>query len=529
MTTYRTSQFDWIPRGQQNATDIGSDLALLFRKMQSGDTLVVDNLYEISGGPYSVPDNVTIRGSFSGTLSDVGFYVLDGMPDSDAVHGVPYRQGETFRAGNNNFWFGLRITQKNEEFDPLRKLYIPNKKFLMCVGKKGFIAEQLYGDAKGFTFLTLMDSPAPQVNNCSFFNGKHGIYMIGACDDAMLQFNEVGGGYLAPRLNGMGQQIHGDGLKTVKAHRSGGVSIGPKNVTIAYWVARNTTRDMVDTTGGFYNGRIFGCKLYKSSIDLKNVFRPNDNLHEESIKNKNIRIFDNTFIESTIVFTSNWRRDGSITDEYVVQDVHIENNNVYSEEPTGIAFLHFKDCQKIYWNNTKIRGMKEIKISSRFNICKDLRGSNTDIEVGTAQGASQISGCDDISLHYKRAVHNGQSNQMYVLGTFGSLRVSGNFEISKENGMIFYNSAGKANSINFDVDAIDLTYGTAIFHEAWNCVTQETVYSGKYTGFKIVGYMNGENNNVKLGNNTQLSFIIENEIIKTGPNFSGTPDPLYPK
>jgi len=256
MTIIHSSDLGWTA-GQ----DISDEFAALAKTLKPGDTFVFDHMYDISGGPIVLANNVTLAGGSPGSGLDVQDVETNPhtnliiLTDSGRMLDMTVRHGDvatpsgqvkiTFKAQGDN----IQIVNSAFEGNP--------NTFIRATGDS----------------FSVIDS--------SFDGASYQMQWLGKATNFSVE-------------NSLFQNANFDGIKTLV---DGSSTEGTQNATISNSVFMNG-RDGIDTTAGFQNSIVNDSYFVNntvSALDIKTVLASPSSISAD-ILNTNITLTNNEFI-----------------------------------------------------------------------------------------------------------------------------------------------------------------------------------------------------------------------------------------
>lgn len=449
MTVYRTSDLGWTA-GQSAATTRSLLSSLLAGSFLSGDELALDAMYNVSGGtPFVFPDDSTLSAVKNGGLAHTG---VTGGGQSSQANLLHFQNG------------GCKI--RNVTFD------CPN-----APAASGYTGGNIVqGTNVGNIKLIRVDGDDTLFEYCHF-QGNASIY-IDVYD--ALRFNVfrtrfTEGGQYQIRLLGSTYDptfdwcvFHGSLSDGIKTGEQGDASTtrGVKGAVITNTIFEDNWRDGIDTTGGFQNALVRGCKFRRnkvSGLDLKTTNEVGDTTSDLNLNNlnQNITIEDTEFSDnvSMVVLTLNDRAQilsaspaspwyAPLWSPAYLRLINcvVERNAAY----TGICrtFL-FKGCHSI--RTDLFNNWNDAAGTPQLQVLGSVSPYGFDTPIGTTQAVLN-------ELHYNLVIATttgsarGQSTTLFSpLGPQDNIPVPSNPEINVR--CISINSATGVLSVNTDITA----------------------------------------------------------------------------
>ena len=332
MTTWHSSDLGWSA-GDNVSQEFAS---LVSSSFKPGDTLVLDEMYEISGS-YQLPDGFTLTAEAGG-----GFEVRTSSGDSSTL----FKLGSDTTIDNVTMVAVDAPDTGYEGGHAARGVDYHPKKFFQIGGDDVTISNcafsgdiEMFVDARGGDRLTIEDT--------SFEGSWFQVRLVGSVDDAVIT-----GSHFKDAL--------GDGIKT---ERSG--EYGPQRTEILNSFFEGANRDGIDTAGGFKDGHIADCVFYDngvSALDLKVILEKPEDLSpyndNADILIERVDILDSrngivvTMLDRIGALTAS-NADQHMPRDIVVRDTVFEKTDDHPEEMR--AFL-IKDGYNITWDNVDLLG-----------------------------------------------------------------------------------------------------------------------------------------------------------------------------
>ena len=320
--------------GWRSGSDVSSRLAGVLSGLSSGDVLVLEGTYRVSGSNFRVPEGVTLTAVAGGGF-DVLTSPLDSSPllllsDGVVVDNMTFTAVSAPRtgyAGTNPVagtdYHTKRIVQVDGD-----GVTIENSAFA------GNVA--IHVEVKGGDDLVVRDT--------LFEGGFYQLRLRGAADDAQI----------------LGSHFRGalaDGIKTESSDGQ-----GPQRTLVRDSFFEGNARDGIDTAGGFVDGRVERTVFYDngvSAMDIKSGYDDASDLDPRKA-NTGITVADCQIIDSRngIVVTV-INRNGVLTEQnqsLMPHDIRV-TDTVFENTGSGDmrAFL-VKDGYDITWDGLTFRG-----------------------------------------------------------------------------------------------------------------------------------------------------------------------------
>ncbi|MEM9341974.1 MAG: LamG-like jellyroll fold domain-containing protein [Pseudomonadota bacterium] len=333
MTVYTTSELGWS--ADRNITDEFKKL-VESGKLKSGDTLVIDEMYEMTAGArLQLPDGVTLSGKDGGGLDMQNTANADKpmiyMGNGGAIENLIVTASEAPDTG----YIGLNAT-RGIDFDPARAIGIEG------VDNVSVINSSFSGNIG--QFLSVHDSDNLVVSGTHFDGARSQVVMSGDVTDAQIYRSHFEGAL-------------GDGIKTID-----GNILRPQVIESLF---EGNQRDGIDTTGGFKDGLIKESVFYENSsaFDIKSQVHDSADLTRTDV-NSGIRIEGGTIVGSSNAIVISFRDYAGLVnknnaDNYIPNDIEIVG---VTFEDVGRAFL-IKDGYDIRWSDLHFQDVdSEVRI-----------------------------------------------------------------------------------------------------------------------------------------------------------------------
>ncbi|MEO1346876.1 MAG: right-handed parallel beta-helix repeat-containing protein [Pseudomonadota bacterium] len=330
MTTWYSSDLGWTA-GQ----DISDEFASLVGALRPGDTLVLEDMFRISGSNHQLPDDFTLTATKGG-----GFDIIDADTNSNPL----------LRLGDGNTLDNVTISTVSSTPD---------------TGYSGNDAKSGVDYVPGAVIaafdvddLTIVDSA---------FEGNVAMHFdLRFVDNVTVKSSTFDGGYYQMRWIGEAsnysvegsvfQNALGDGIKTVKGN--GAIS----NITVKDSYFLNNERDGIDTTGGFKDSVISNTVFVGGGIDIKTGIDGPEDLAYAPL-NTNIRIENSEFIDTKNgIVTTMLDKAGLMTldnvDEVMPSYITVTDTifEMTNDSQGGQRAFFVKDGHNITWDNIQLLG-----------------------------------------------------------------------------------------------------------------------------------------------------------------------------
>ena len=332
MAVWYSSDLGWLP-----GSDVSSEFSLfLSDRFSSGDTLVLEDTYRLSGSNLRVPEGVTLTavkgGGFDVVTSGRDSSPLLVLSDDVTVDNITF----TAVAAPNTGYSGAN-PQVGTDYHAKRVLRVDGDR--VTVENSAFAGNvAMHMDVEGGNDLTIRDS--------LFEGGFYQVRLNGSTDDARI-------------LGSHFRKALGDGIKTESIDGQ-----GPQRTLVRDSLFDDNARDGIDVAGGFRDGRVENVVFHDngvSGIDIKSGYDDLSDLDPRKA-NTGIRVTDSQFIDSpngVVVTVIN--RQGVLTEQNqqnMPHDIRV-TDSVFENTKTGSgdirAFL-IKDGYDITWDGLILRG-----------------------------------------------------------------------------------------------------------------------------------------------------------------------------
>jgi hypothetical protein len=275
MAIIRSASLGWA--AGQNVT---TQVAALVPRLAPFDELVLDHKYELTGGPYQLPDDFTLSAVQGG-----GFDVTDTATAGDisvlklghrntlrnvtiSSPNAPTRLPDSLEAVKGTDFHGRRIIQSDEKDDCVIEF---------CRFENNIAHHLLFNGGNRCV-----------VRHNHIAGGFWQVIMYGACLDFHFSYNLV-------------ERSVGEAIKTSVS--SAARSEGTQRTLVEHCIFQGARRDGIDTTGGFKDGIIRDCIFRRNDpggvgggVDIKTYYDP-PMVPEPNIVNTGIRIERCRFID----------------------------------------------------------------------------------------------------------------------------------------------------------------------------------------------------------------------------------------
>ena len=352
-TTYRSSELGW-----KAAQEVSREFGALVRRLKPGDRGLLEDRYELRGGPYPFPDDFVLE-----AVPGAGFNITDTSPTT------------TFFLGNRNVIRNLTVAHPRaprdtpKTTDPRRDVDYVVKKVFVCDGKDGVVFEYCRFEGNIGSHVSLKGGRGHVLRHSHIMGGYWAVTLEEACLDCTIQYTFF-------------QDVHGECLKTLRGHQA-----GTQRALIEHCVFQGAWRDGIDTTGGFKDSVVRDCLFRRNDvggvgggIDLKKIIEAETvegDLHP-NVLHTNIRIERCEFIDvpNAVVVSLIDRANaltGASAQTWAPHDIHIDDCVVEKTEgwPHPVRFLLVKGGHGICWKDLQRRGDVLLRKESDFKVGRD--------------------------------------------------------------------------------------------------------------------------------------------------------------
>lgn len=402
-----TTQLNW------DTADCGADFAAWISGiMVAGDTLIVDDFYDLTGDQYQLAANVTLRAA---TPQVHGFDSLDATVETIYWNPGTLAQsaGKKILMGTDCVIDGLLFTMYAVPQTDASNIDIDNldsggSGHWIQAGDDGRVTDCKFTNMYG-THAVYIAADRVEVDHCWMENGNWTIQIYGEVADTSIHDNHITGGY-ETLANGFG-----DGIKT----SSNDLGTGNSNTRIYDNVFSYIRRDALDTTGGFFRGQFINNQCIGCGVDLKDFFQTDASIGWtgsaavwDDIKtstNAECLIADNVFtmgggtftggLNAAVVLTTQWGVGRTFDPHFIPRDISFRNNVFVGEGITGSVAVNIKDGKNIVFTGDTFKQCS-IKTSSTAtggsqteinNIhFRDIVSINSNINMVNGQGPYTI-------------------------------------------------------------------------------------------------------------------------------------------
>lgn len=345
-----SSELGWIA-GADVSNEFKRDVE---NRFNSGDTLVLDARYVISGSNLVLPSGFTLTAIDGGGL-DVVTTAKDSEPLFVAANGV--------KIDNVKFDAVTAPETGSTSIKPKIELDFHRKTLIRVVGDQVAITNSSF-TGNVVMFIEVRNAKNFELTDSRLEGGFYQVRLLGSSDDAIVLRTQF--------LNSLG-----DGIKTESSDGA-----GPQRTQVIDSQFIGNNRDGIDTAGGFKDGRVRDTTFRDnqvSGIDIKSGYDDASDLNPNK-QNDGIVISGCSFIDNPngIVVTV-INRNGVLNDsnaELMPHDIQIldsvfENTG---RPNTATAFL-VKDGYDITWDNIQLVGnVVELRLQNRE--APELSGTN---------------------------------------------------------------------------------------------------------------------------------------------------------
>ncbi|QIE55943.1 right-handed parallel beta-helix repeat-containing protein [Pikeienuella piscinae] len=335
--------------GQDVSGEIGS---LLANRFKAGDTLVLEDTYQISGANLRLPKDFTLTavdgGGFdvrtSAKDSSALFVLSDGVTIDNMTFTAIDAPGTGYRGAN---------PQSGTDYHAKRVLVVDGDD--VTIEDSAFTGNvAMHVDVPGGDDLTIRSS--------YFEGGFYQVRLVGGADDARI-------------LSSHFRKSLGDGIKT----EGDNTDHGPQRMQVIDSFFDHNARDGIDTAGGFRDGHVQNSVFYGngvSGMDIKSLYYDSGDLNPTKM-NSGIVVEGSQFINSpngvvvTVLDRGNVLTAANV--DAIPHDIHVTDSIFENTSPTaGMRAFLVKDGYDITWDDLTFNGevaeLRFMKAEVPFNL-----------------------------------------------------------------------------------------------------------------------------------------------------------------